>query len=634
MNKRIKYLIIAPIALVCASGVSSCSSTTKYTLRILNSEDYIYLHDDSDPNSAPDMIEQFKQYIKENYPEYKNVEVVYDTSDTNETIYSELATGKSNYDLMNVSDYMAEKIISSKYAVPLDKTKIPNYLTYASEEIRGRLDNLTATQKVFDSTLKKYVDKVVRLEDYTVGYMWGTLGILFNPDFISSVPNYETIDDFASYDALWNSKYKGTISIKNSMRDTYAVGLLHTFEKEFKEIQDEYIASGKTEAALEIYQQKYATLFNRCDQECVNKVQQSLEVLKKNIFGLEVDSGKQDIVTGKIGVDVAWSGDAVYSMDLAEDNTRTGTMRELCYSVPELGSNLWFDTWIMPNCSRSTEQNELAHLFLDFICDPANAAQNMNYTGYTSFIAGDDVRDLVRSWYDVRYEEVYYLDDEENEYVIYHGSKAIYPEDDEIIAVDYADCTTAGHDSSKDSQALYAFIPYINDADELVEEPETWDELIEHSEEVLIEEETQKTYGDLLICDSSDPENTLEEVDLKYFFGDNPNSIFYSDCYHRLVFEDKEGNEIVKENGAVGRQFYCQYPDKDTINRCGVMKDYGENNKLVMTMWENFKSDPLPTGSRVIFYCILAILLFLLGLVVFNLCMKKHIKKKRLENIK
>ena len=65
------------------------------------------------------MVDQFKAYIKENYPQYGDIEVVYDTSDTNETLYSELQTGKSNYDVINVSEYMAQKIVSGNYAVPL-----------------------------------------------------------------------------------------------------------------------------------------------------------------------------------------------------------------------------------------------------------------------------------------------------------------------------------------------------------------------------------------------------------------------------------------------------------------------------------------------------------------------------------
>ena len=212
MKKISKLLLLSPIVFSSLAGLTSCSKTTEYTLRILNSEDYIYLGDKNDPNDK-DLVDQFKDYIKENYPEYKNISIVYDTSDTNETIYSEIQTGKSNYDLINVSEYMAQKIVSGGYAIEIDRSKIPNYDAYASEEIRGRLDEIETTQKVFDEASQKYVDKVVKLKDYAVGYMWGTLGILFNPDYnaFADIDLEEIVTDMSDFDALWNSKYKGTI---------------------------------------------------------------------------------------------------------------------------------------------------------------------------------------------------------------------------------------------------------------------------------------------------------------------------------------------------------------------------------------------------------------------------------------
>ena len=120
MKKIMKVLPLSALILLAGSSLTACSSSNDGpVLRIINSEDYIYLNDPKSGYDAPDMVEQFKSYIKENYPQYKNLQVVYDTSDTNETLYSELQTGKSNYDLMNVSDYMAQKIVSQKMAVPL-----------------------------------------------------------------------------------------------------------------------------------------------------------------------------------------------------------------------------------------------------------------------------------------------------------------------------------------------------------------------------------------------------------------------------------------------------------------------------------------------------------------------------------
>ncbi len=634
MTKHLKFLLLTTLLMGSAASLTSCSKSDKLTLRIINSEDYIFLKDETDPESAEDMVDQFKAYIKENYPQYGDIEVVYDTSDTNETLYSELQTGKSNYDLMNVSEYMAQKIVSGNYAVPLyrhngaslketpDYDMIPNYNAYASVELRNRIDTIEAVQKVYDETEKKYVDQTVQLKDFAVGYMWGTLGLLFNPNYSSfdSIGADQVITDMMTYDSLWSSTYKGTISIKNSMRDTYALGLLYTYRSEFAALKAEYEETGD----LAKYQAAFSEIFNRCSEGQVNEIKASLDALKANIFGLEVDSGKEDIITQKIGINLAWSGDAVYSMDQGEDPEKVGDkLVELCYSVPEMGSNIWSDIWVMPNCARSQEQYELAHLFLDFISDPVNAAQNMDYTGYTSFIGGDDVVGLVRDWYDYRTGEMYV----DEEYTIYSASSS------EFAALEYGDFLTSSHDTSRDEEKLYYFVPT-----EEMEEPETLEDLLSQNNIVYVEDEegeptdVQKTFGDLTIVDAADSE--IEQVDLSYFFNgtltelvDNVDTIFYSDCYLPYYYEDENGNEV--HNVSVGRQFFCQYPNEETINRCAVMKDYGENNKYVMKMWENFKSDPLPTWAIVVLIVSVVALLGFIAFIVIDKTLVKNIRKKR-----
>ncbi len=620
MNKRIKWLALSPIILLASSGLTSCSSDSNVLLlRVINSEDYIYLQEDE--SEPEDMIVQFensdmvKEFLASTGNKYSGVKVIYDTSDTNETLYSELQTGKSKYDLMNVSDYMAQKIVSGKMAVPLYENgcTIPNYEAYASASVKGILDAIKAPQ----------IDNPdVTLDQYAVGYMWGTLGILFNPTYpgFNGLEFDEVISDMQSLDALWNPKYKGTISVKNSMRDTYALGVLYTYKDEFKEIQDKY-KNGTI--SLEQYKEQFSAIFNRCEESQVNEVKKSLDSLKENVFGLEVDSGKQDIITKKIGVNFAWSGDAVYSMDQGEDLTQVSEEVELYYSVPELGSNVWMDVWVMPNCERSADQYKLAHMFLDFLADPVNAAQNMNYTGYTSFTAGDSILELVRDWYDYRTEEIYV--DEEYQVYSYNSTS------EEILAIDYPDFIRDNHD--RDDELLYYY-----DGEE--EEPTSVDDLtpIYLEDEEGNPTETQKTYGDLSNVTEMVAAGELESVDLSYFFKDtldeyvidDGDAIFYSDCYLPFTYEDEEGNE--QHNISVGRQFFCQYPDEETLNRCAVMKDYGENNKYVMKMWENFKSNTLPTWATTLFIIIIAGAVALVAYFVINSLIKKSLKKKRIEN--
>ena len=647
MNKKLKWLLLTPLVFSAASGLTSCSKSDNYLLlRVINSEDYIYLQeDDEEPEDLviqfekSDAVKAFLEAKEAQGKHYEGVRVIYDTSDTNETLYSELQTGKSNYDLMNVSDYMAQKIVSAQMAVPLYQNglTIPNYEQFSSSgetSIKYRLDNIEAVQKKYDENEHRVVDHVVKLKDYAVGYMWGTLGILFNPEYpgFGDIPSATVIEDMQSVEAFWDTKYNGTISIKNSMRDTYALGVLYTYRDEFQELATKY---ANNEINLEEYKAQFDLVFNRCEENQVNEVRESLESLKKNIFGLEVDSGKQDIITKKIGINLAWSGDAVYSMDQAEDPNEVSEPIELCYAVPELGSNVWMDTWIMPDCARSEDQYELAHLFLDFLSDPANAAQNMAYTVYTSFIGGDDILSLVREWYDVRAEEVSYTDEDDNSYSIYSVNSTDY------ALIDYADCL-ADRDTTRNDEELVYFIPYEEEVEQdgelvtvTVEEPKDLEDLLANSEALMIEDdegnEVQKHYRDLLIVNDVDSE--YEEVDLSYFFNgtldelqDNIDTVFYSDCY--LPYENEDGTH----NISVGRQFFCQYPTEETLNRCAVMKDYGENNKYVMKMWENFKSDALPTWATTLFIIIIVSGLGLIAYFVVNSVLKKQLKKKRKEN--
>ena len=59
------------------------------------------------------------------------------------------------------------------------------------------------------------------------------------------------------------------------------------------------------------------------------------------------------------------------------------------------------------------------------------------------------------------------------------------------------------------------------------------------------------------------------------------------------------------------------------------MKDFGENNKLVMKMWEEFKSDPLPASSLVIFIVIIAAGVGIGAYFITTKLLIKRIRKNR-----
>ena len=515
------------------------------TLRLLNVEDYIYEKDPEDEGAAKNLVHQFEDYARE--LGYENVKVSYATTDTPESMFNELKISQDNFDLICPSDYMIQKLIVNDMIEPMhiDEEHMPNYIGNASS-IKDRLDAISAVNSKTGETCY--------LKDYAVGYMWGTLGILFDPEY-GGRDAEKTIEDMQEWDVLWNPDYKGISSIKDSVRDTYAIGLLHAYDKDFRALKESY---DEGTLSAEDYNKQFSDLFNKCDDETLSKVRQSLTKLKGNVFGMEVDSGKQDIVTGKIGINFAWSGDAVYSMEQAEEEKDL----ELYYSIPNTGSNLWMDAWCMPKSSqRSDAQRELAELFLDFLAIPEYTAQNMDYTGYTPFTGGNEILDLTREWYDYRYDE----------------------------------------------------------------ETEEFDDTVPTEEEIA--------------------ELGLQKVDLSYFFDGtltdedgNPLSaeesadacIFYSDCYLPNA-ETNEQGEIIGGNRAVGREFFCQFPDEKTLTRCAVMRDFGSQNEAVLKMWEKFKSDALPTWAIVLFIIEGSAAVALVLYFVIGKRMKYSLRKKRKE---
>ncbi|MFA5481074.1 MAG: extracellular solute-binding protein [Bacilli bacterium] len=483
-----KTLSTTSAVLFSALLLAGCSNTTPHeggsqVLRVLNWEDYIYLNDPENGYDAKNLVDQFEDFMLES--EGLEVEVVYDTFDTNETMLNSLQTGKSVYDLVCPSDYMIQKMIANDMLEPLDNVavNIPNYEQYASPYLKTIFENLEAKNKT--------TNELHSVSEYAVGYMWGTFGILFNPiypAFASQGLSPEAVMlDMEDWNSLWDEKYQDTISLKDSMRETYSVGIMRVYDQEIRALQAMYLdPESPTYNDLDTYENNLVTynqllteIYNRCDAETVALVKEELLILKENIYGFENDSGKQDIVTGKIGINLAWSGDAVYAMNQAEEELGT----ELYYTMPETGGNIWFDGWVMPK-SESLNK-ELAAKFLNFLSDPVNAAQNMDYIGYSSFIGGEDINALVHEWYDVRGEE--------------------------------------------------------------------WETPL------------------------ANPENYVA-YDLTYFFGDTVDT-------ETVIYIEQE---------SVGRQLYAQYPEADMIPRLSLMRDFGDNNRYVLAMWEEFKSSSLP----------------------------------------
>lgn len=356
--KRILSVFLSSV--IIATGalfgiLSGCGNVT--TLRICNWEDYISI----DEETGETLADQFEDYYFNKTGE--KIKVEYSTFGTCEELYNSIKIDGGVYDLVCPSDYMIEKMAREGMLEELNLSSEGNYNKYASPYIKS----------VFESI--KWDDK--NLSKYAAGYMWGTMGLVYNSAKVNDA-------DMTSYSSLWNNdSFKNKFTIKDSVRDTYFICLAKVFENELK-------ALDKTAPD---YNQKLTAFFNATDDATINKVRTELTTLKERSKGMEVDSGKNDIVNGNIDVYFAWSGDAVYAMNEADTENVT-----LKYSVPNEGSNVWFDGWCVP---KGSEKKALAEEFIDYISSPENAVRNMEYIGYVSCIAGDTVFDYVKETYQV-----------------------------------------------------------------------------------------------------------------------------------------------------------------------------------------------------------------------------------------
>ena len=231
-----------------------------------------------------------------------------------------------------------------------------------------------------------------KMSQYAAGYMWGTTGFVFNPERVDR-------QDVKSWKVLLNDKYSRKITAKDNVRDTYFMGLGMHYEDELLSQKDKLL---KGEIAQESYKQ---TLFEKMnDGNAIPQVQKLLEKMRGNLYGLETDEGKLDIITGRFDISYQWSGDAVYVLDSGEDEEITDEPVYLEYCIPDSASNLWFDGWVMMQDANV----QAATAFINYLSMPENAVRNMDYIGYTSCIASETVFEYICEKYGAG-------DDEESE---------------------------------------------------------------------------------------------------------------------------------------------------------------------------------------------------------------------------
>ncbi len=341
---------------------------------------------------GPHILDDFCLWYERTHGQ--KIRVEYSTFGTNEDMYNEIKLG-NEYDLLCPSDYMIMKLAAEgrleKYDEDFFDASLPEnyYVRNVSPFIAEKFENNAGLEIREDEA-----GDPILWKDYAAGYMWGTTGFVYNPEAKDAQGNpidVEGLLEELDWKIFTDSTFRNKITAKDNVRDTYFAGLGLRYQSELLELRERFAAGELTQ---EEYTREITRIFNATDDETITEVEPVLRDIKKNIHSFETDTGKSDMVKGTICLNYAWSGDAVYALDLAESGKNEDGEAEntvyLNYYVPKAGSNLWFDGWVMPKGANK----EAAQAFVNFLSMPQNAMRNSYYIGYTSVIAGEEMEML------------------------------------------------------------------------------------------------------------------------------------------------------------------------------------------------------------------------------------------------
>ena len=307
----------------------SCTPDRENTLKVYNWSNYI----------GDGVISDFEQWYQAHTG--KKISVIYQTFDINETMLSKIEKGHEDFDVVCPSDYIIERMLNSGLLLPLDFEHLPDSINY-----------INSCESPYMREMLRSINPVIDANDYSVAYMWGTTGILYNREFVSDT-------DASTWNILRNPRYAGKILIKDAARDVFGPVIFF--------LRREELSRGEI---------SYDSLMRNFSEENLSAVETFMKEVKEGVAGWEADFGKEQMTQQKGWVSLNWSGDAVWAI---KEGAEVGV--DLAYRIPEEGSTVWMDGWVIPKFAGNAGA---ATWFIDFMCRPDIAIRNMEKTGYVS----------------------------------------------------------------------------------------------------------------------------------------------------------------------------------------------------------------------------------------------------------
>ncbi len=260
--------------------------------------------------------EYIDKSVLEDFTAQTGIKVNYTIYDSNESLYTKLAGGTGGYDVIIPSDYMIGQMIEEDMLEPLNFDNIPNF-----SDVDPALHN------------PEYDPQNL----YSVPYMFGILGIIYNTTMV------EPGEDMETWNVLWNEKYADSILMFDNSRDTIGIAL-----------------------------KKLGYSYNTTDPA---KIQEAVDLLteqKPLVQAYYMDEMFDTLEGGNAAIGVYYYGDF---LSMKENNP------DLAFALPREGTNRYVDAMCIPKGAKNKDN---AEAFINFMCSTEAGVKNVEEIWYSS----------------------------------------------------------------------------------------------------------------------------------------------------------------------------------------------------------------------------------------------------------
>lgn len=235
--------------------------------------------------------EYMPQDVLQRFTKETGIKVVYNTFDSNESMYAKLKLVKGAYDVVVPSTYFVSRMIREGMLEKLDKSRLPNLKHLDPALLDTPFDPGNA---------------------YSVPYLWGTTGI-------GVTPHRHDPKTVTAYRDLWRPEYKRQVLLTDDIREVFGMTFL-----------------------------VLGYPFNDTEPEHIKQAYEKLTELMPNVVLFNSDAPRMPYLNEEASIGLIWNG------EVNQANMETES-EFISYVYPEEGIMAWVDNLSIPAGAKHVE---------------------------------------------------------------------------------------------------------------------------------------------------------------------------------------------------------------------------------------------------------------------------------------